>query len=94
MKYRMHNGKVRAVPTLPDEATVQTPTADTGPPQDPATMDEARQFHEGFLAGATAYAAAVGHSTLKRDNPQLRDVFEAQGWRTIETFERITGRRI
>ena len=55
----------------------------------PLTHDEAKQFHEGFLAGATAYAAAVGHSTLKSDNPKLCDVFDAQGWRTIEIFEKL-----
>ncbi len=53
------------------------------------THAEARQFHEGFLAGATAYAIAVGHSSLQSDNPKLREVFDAQGWKTIETLERL-----
>ncbi len=57
----------------------------------PQTHEEARQFHEGFLSGATAYAAAVGHSELKRDNPKLCEVFDAQGWRTVEMFEKIAG---
>ncbi len=55
----------------------------------PQTHEEAHQFHEGFLAGATAYAAAVGHSTLKSGNPKLCEVFDKQGWRTIETFEKL-----
>lgn len=55
----------------------------------PQTHEEARQFHEGFLSGATAYACAVGHSTLKSNNPKLCEVFDAQGWRTIETFEKL-----
>lgn len=55
----------------------------------PQTHDEARQFHEGFLAGATAYCAAIGHSCLKSDNPKLREVFDAQGWKTIEVFESL-----
>ena len=66
-----------------------TPATQSGPPQEPQTHEEARQFHEGFLAGATAYAAAVGHPTLKRDNEKLREVFDAQGWRTIELFEKL-----
>ena len=55
----------------------------------PQTHEEARQFHDGFLSGATAYAVAVGHSGLKCDNQQLREVFDAQGWKTIETFEKL-----
>lgn len=57
----------------------------------PQTHEEARQFHDGFLSGATAYAAAIGHSTLKSNNPKLCEVFDAQGWRTIETFEKLSG---
>jgi hypothetical protein len=74
------------------DPVVMTPTVSSNPPEDPRTHEEARQFHEGFLAGATAYAAAVGHSTLKSDNPKLCEVFDAQGWKTIETFERIGAR--
>ena len=39
----------------------------------PQTHEEARQFHEGFLSGATAYCAAVGHSCLykRRSMPTL-----------------------
>lgn len=55
----------------------------------PQTLEEAKCFHDGFLAGATAYAAAVEHSTLKGDNPKLRELFDAQGWRTIEAFEKL-----
>ncbi len=55
----------------------------------PQTLEEARQFHEGFLSGATSYARAVGHSTLKRDNPKLAEVFDAKGWKTVETFEKL-----
>lgn len=58
---------------------------------EPVTHEEARWFHEGFLSGATCYAAAVGHSTLKSDNEKLREVFDAQGWKTIETFKKLAG---
>lgn len=58
-------------------------------PEAPKTHEEARFFHDGFLAGATAYAAAVGHPCLKSDNEKLREVFDTQGWRTIETFEKL-----
>lgn len=64
------------------------------PSGDPATVDEAKAFHDGFLAGATAYAAKIGHSTLKSDNTQLAEVFADQGWKTIELFERIIGRKV
>jgi hypothetical protein len=68
---------------------ILTPTQAVGPPSEPATHEEAKWFHEGFLAGATAYCAAVGHSCLKSDNGELRQVFDAQGWKTIEMFERL-----
>ncbi len=58
-------------------------------PTAPKTHEEAQFFHDGFLAGATVYAGAVGHSQLKSDNPKLCEVFDAQGWRTIETFEKL-----
>ncbi len=68
-----------------------TSQADTPGPQ---THEEARQFHEGFLAGVTAYCAAVGHSCLKSDNPKLSEVFDAQGWKTIEMFEKLAVRPV
>ncbi len=62
--------------------------------QGPQTVEEAKTFHDGFIAGATAYAAAVGHSCLKSENEKLREVMDAQGWQTIETFEKLTGRKV
>jgi hypothetical protein len=63
------------------------------PSPGPQTVDEARQFHDGFLAGATAYAASIGHSTLKSDNEKLREVFDVQGWKTLESFEKLNSRQ-
>jgi hypothetical protein len=63
-------------------------TASVGP-DDPRSYEEARWFHEGFLSGATAYAGAVGHSQLKSDNEHLRNLFDAQGRRTLETCSRM-----
>lgn len=77
---------------LPDELKPQPEpmaVASHGPDA-PKTTDEARFFHDGFLAGVTAYAGAVGHSQLKSDNPNLRELFDAQGWRTIETYEKLS----
>lgn len=59
-------------------------------PEAPKSHDEARFFHDGFLAGVTAYAGAVGHSQLKSDNAVLAKLFDEQGWRTIETYERLS----
>src|SRR4051812_48532269 len=76
---------------LPDELKPQPEpmaVASHGP-EAPKTLEEARFFHDGFLAGATACCAAVGHSCLKSDNPKLCEVFDAQGWQTVETFERL-----
>ncbi len=75
-------------PKLPEWA-FQSPTQGVAPRSEPATHEEARWFHEGFLAGATAYCAAIGHSCLKSDNEKLREVFDAQGWKTIEMFEKL-----
>jgi hypothetical protein len=72
---------------IEDKSVMATTSATNSP--GPQTHEEAKQFHEGFLAGATAYCAAVGHSGLKSDNPKLREVFDAQGWKTIETFEKL-----
>ena len=74
-------------PVAPEWA-IQTPATAAVDSPGPLSYEEAKHFHDGFLAGATAYAAAVGHSTLKSDNEQLRSVFDAQGWKTIEAFER------
>lgn len=60
----------------------------------PQTVDEAKQFHDGYLAGLTAYAAAVGASCLKSENEILRRLMDEQGWKTVETFERLTGRKL
>jgi hypothetical protein len=101
-KYQENHGKYRdltpeeaqaaydAAPAVPlsDERIQEIVAYATASPG-PQTYEEARQFHEGFLSGVTAYCAAVGHSCLKRDNAKLREVFDAQGWKTIETFEKL-----
>ena len=69
-----------------DECVVTVAAQESPGPQ---THEEARQFYEGFLAGATAYCAAVGHSCLKADNSKLNEVFDAQAWKTIELFEEL-----
>ena len=73
--------------TPDDDPHVMTPTAGHSP--GPQTHEEARQFHEGYLAGATAYAAFIGHGTLKSNNTTLAKLMDEQGWRTIETFEKV-----
>jgi hypothetical protein len=62
-----------------------TPT----PPAEPQTHEEAWQFHNGYLAGAAAYAAAVGHSTLRQNNLWLSDICDEQGGRTIKMFKKV-----
>ena len=80
-----------AAPVIPlSEERIQEIVAYAPTSPGPQTHEEARQLHEGFLSGATAYAAAVGHSTLKSNNPKLCEVFDAQGWRTIECGESST----
>jgi hypothetical protein len=77
-------------PEDPRWKTMQpTPTQSAVQGPGPQTHEEARWFHEGFLCGAGAYAHAVGHSQLKSDNPTLREVFDVQGWKTIEMFEAL-----
>ena len=72
----------------------ETGTLARDPHEMEQTMDEAKAFHNGFLLGASMYAATVGHSTLKEDNEVLRALMESQGLKTIEAFERITGRSL
>lgn len=50
-------------PVVPEWA-IQTPATAAVDSPGPLSYEEAKHFHDGFLAGATAYAAAVGHSTL------------------------------
>jgi hypothetical protein len=64
------------------------PTNASEGPKNPLSYEEAKWFHEGFLCGATAYAGDVGHSQLPTKNPNLRRVFDNQGWKTIEAYER------
>jgi len=85
--------KHRAVPMTPLNESVMAPQA-SQQPTPLKTVEEAKAFHDGFAAGATAYAAAVGHSCLKSNNDKMREVLAANGWRTIEEFERITGRTV
>lgn len=57
-------------------------------PPKPRSFEEAQQFHAGFQAGATAYAAMLGHSCLRSDNQELRAVLDCQGWETLNNYER------
>jgi len=75
-----------------DSENVMTPT--TQPWEGPKTVEEALAFNKGFRAGATAYAAKVGHPTTRKDNEALVAVLDEQGWKTIELFEKLTGRRV
>lgn len=73
----------------PDESRPMTPaTAAADSPGPLLSYEEAKAFNGGFREGATAYAAAVGHPTLKRENAKLREVCDDQGWKAIEAFER------
>lgn len=54
------------------------------------SVDEARAFHEGYIAGLTAYARACGHSGLKSENGQLAMLMHDQGWKTLEAFEALS----
>ena len=62
------------------------------PWEGPKTLDEARCFHEGFLAGATAYAKELCVASKKEDNPLLASLFDEQGWKTIEMYESLIGK--
>lgn len=73
----------------PDPVAAFNAEADT-----PKTIDEAKAFDDGFKAGLTAYACAVGHSGLKRENPELARLMDAQGWKTIEWFEKIAKAKV
>lgn len=73
------------------EPEVMAPCASEEPTK-PLSHEEAKWYHEGFKAGATAYAAAANHSTLltgPTGNKKLREVFDKQGWETLEQFERL-----
>jgi len=78
---------------MADESVLMTPIV--GAQQsEPQTVDEARCLNDGFKAGLTAYAREVGHSTLRSKNDLLRRLMDEYGWKTIETFEKITGRTV
>jgi hypothetical protein len=66
----------------------QTPAQTAQEPENPRSYEEAHWFQNGFIAGATAYAAVRGDSTLKTTNQHLRVVFDTQSWKTIEAYER------
>lgn len=72
----------------PDDEPKPMAVASHGP-EAPKTHGEAKFFHDGFLAGVTAYAGLVGHSQLKSNNPILAKLLDEQGWKTIETFEKL-----
>lgn len=55
----------------------------------PKTLDEANCYHQGFIGGLTAYAREKGDSTLKSKNELLRRMMDDQGWKTVETLERL-----
>jgi len=44
----------------------------------PMTMLEVVAFRDGWLAGLTAYATAIGHSGLKSENPTLKRLMEEE----------------
>jgi hypothetical protein len=69
-------------------------TCSSEPFTGPQTVEEATAFHHGFIAGLTAYARQIKHSTLKTDNCILADLMTEQGWKTIEIFERLTGKKV
>lgn len=73
---------------MPTETPIRTETQDSPGPQ---TVEEAQQFYSGYQCGLTAYAQAKGESGLKSKNPLLTQLMDEEGWRTIETMERITG---
>lgn len=73
-------------PQLPSSAF--QPLCSTGQQLQPLSYEEAKWLHEGFLAGATVYATACGHSALKSDNEILRKVFDEQGYKTLTALER------
>lgn len=55
----------------------------------PKTLDEASCYHQGFIGGLTAYAREKGDSTLKSKNELLSRMMDEQGWKTIETLEKL-----
>lgn len=69
------------------EMVVMEPTSQ--PWEGPKTHEEARCYHQGYIAGLTAYARETGQSTLRTGNELLRRLMDDQGWATIETFERL-----
>lgn len=71
-----------------EEATVVTTTAQDW--EGPKTLDEASCYHQGFIGGLTAYAREKGDSTLKSANELLRRMMDEQGWKTVETLERLS----
>ena len=82
-------GEPRAVAIPAVCERVQEPTQEVGERAGPQTHEEARWFHQGFIAGLTAYARESGQSTLKSANELLRRLMDEQGWKTIEEYERL-----
>lgn len=76
---------------MADESEIMEPAATAQPAPGPQTHKEARFFGEGFKAGATAYAVAMGHSGLRSKNDRLRELMDKAGWETIEMFEKLSG---
>ncbi len=73
---------------MAEKSDLLTPNCATDSPG-PQSANEAKWLYDGYRAGITAYAAAVGHSTLRSKNPTLARLFDEQGWKTIELFEKF-----
>ncbi len=76
---------------LPDELKPQVMTTASKEWEGPKTHEEAQMFHQGFISGLTVYARERGDSTLRRENELLRRLMDEQGWKTIESYEKIAG---
>ena len=59
----------------------------------PQTHDEAQAYHQGFVAGLTAFAMESGYSTIRSREELLRKLKDEQGWKTLDTFEQISAKR-
>ena len=85
----MSDGKTEFATT----AEAMAPTATTEDWSGPKTHEEARMYHQGFIAGLTAYAREKGDSTLKSENHILRGLMHSQGFATLEVFEKLSVER-
>lgn len=72
-------------------STVNEPKSEIAESEGPKTHDEARWFHQGVLSGLTQYAREKGDSCLKSENELIRRLMDAEGFRTLDEFERVSG---